>query len=139
MKGRLLCITLLSIFGLHATTVQSEGCAKVFVASSEWKQVQPDECLPPGLHYRLNLATGYKEAKLIDAEDDNSHKDVAISLSSVHSEDNNNNEVLHHKPEKNGIPLKFRDCLLNGSAGDIVANLSSLEDVSFALTKPLVD
>lgn len=48
---------------------QEESSKKEFEATSEWKQVQPGEAIPPGLHVRMNLATGHTEAKLMDEED----------------------------------------------------------------------
>ena len=45
-----------------------------FVASKEWQEIQDGQHVPSGLHYRMNLATGKKEAKLME-EDDNG-KDI---------------------------------------------------------------
>ncbi|KAL1449832.1 hypothetical protein WDU94_002305, partial [Cyamophila willieti] len=40
-----------------------------FKATQEWQTVQEGDILPSGLHYRMNLETGKKEAKLIDMND----------------------------------------------------------------------
>ncbi|KAI8839695.1 hypothetical protein BJ741DRAFT_598421 [Chytriomyces cf. hyalinus JEL632] len=53
----------------------ASDCSHVFQASSEWKVIQPDECIPPGLHIRIDFETGIKEAKLKDP-----HSDSAGSL-----------------------------------------------------------
>ncbi|KAL1498262.1 hypothetical protein ABEB36_009087 [Hypothenemus hampei] len=45
-----------------------------FVPSNEWKEIQPGQKVPSGLHYRINLSTGKKEAKIIEEEDDNDEK-----------------------------------------------------------------
>lgn len=37
---------------------------KIFVPSDQWQVVREDQQIPPGLHVRLNLETGEKEAKL---------------------------------------------------------------------------
>ena len=42
---------------------------EIFVPSKVWQKVKPGQPLPSGLHYRINLATGKKEAKLLDDED----------------------------------------------------------------------
>uniref|UniRef100_A0A8D8VTI0 Nucleotide exchange factor SIL1 n=1 Tax=Cacopsylla melanoneura TaxID=428564 RepID=A0A8D8VTI0_9HEMI len=42
-----------------------------FKATQEWQTVQEGDILPSGLHYRMNLETGKKEAKLIDMNDNN--------------------------------------------------------------------
>ena len=38
----------------------------IFEATSEFQEIQEDQQVPAGLHYRINLETGKKEAKLID-------------------------------------------------------------------------
>ncbi|ENN75857.1 hypothetical protein HUJ04_002186 [Dendroctonus ponderosae] len=38
-----------------------------FVATKEWKTIEEGQTVPSGLHYRLNLKNGKKEAKLIDS------------------------------------------------------------------------
>lgn len=44
---------------------------KVFKPEKHWKKIQPDEAIPKGLHVRINMQTGEKEAKLLD-ESENS-------------------------------------------------------------------
>lgn len=39
---------------------------KIFKPEKYWKKVGPDEAIPKGLHVRMNLQTGEKEAKLLD-------------------------------------------------------------------------
>ncbi|KAI6363832.1 hypothetical protein MCOR25_005769 [Pyricularia grisea] len=39
---------------------------KIFQATKEFQPVRPDQDIPPGLHVRLNIQTGEKEAKLND-------------------------------------------------------------------------
>ncbi|KAG3196442.1 hypothetical protein PC128_g7622 [Phytophthora cactorum] len=38
----------------------------MFEPTHEWREILPNEVLPAGLHIRLNLQTGQKEAKLLD-------------------------------------------------------------------------
>lgn len=46
---------------------EEEGDATpVFVATHEWQVVQEGQPIPPGLHVRMNLQTGLREAKLLD-------------------------------------------------------------------------
>ncbi|XP_050399018.1 nucleotide exchange factor SIL1 isoform X1 [Patella vulgata] len=40
----------------------------VFIPTKEWQTVQPDQAIPSGLHVRLNLETGLKEAKLMEGD-----------------------------------------------------------------------
>ena len=37
----------------------------VFVATEEWQEVWPGQRVPGGLHVRMNLETGKKEAKIL--------------------------------------------------------------------------
>ena len=39
-----------------------------FVATKEWQDIQEGQSVPSGLHYRMNLETGRKEAKLMDVD-----------------------------------------------------------------------
>ena len=39
-----------------------------FVATNEWQEIKDGQKVPSMLHYRMNLATGKKEAKLLDAQ-----------------------------------------------------------------------
>ena len=41
-----------------------------FIATNEWQDIQEGQKVPAGLHYRMNLATGKKEAKLLVEEND---------------------------------------------------------------------
>ena len=41
-----------------------------FVATNEWQDIEEGQKVPAGLHYRMNLATGKKEAKLLVEEND---------------------------------------------------------------------
>jgi nucleotide exchange factor SIL1 len=42
---------------------------EVFVATSEWREIRDGQKVPSGLHYRINLETGKKEAKTLSEED----------------------------------------------------------------------
>ena len=51
-----------------------------FNATSEWQEIKPGQKVSAGLHYRMNLETGKKEAKLLDptdVNDANAHSVVA--------------------------------------------------------------
>ncbi|XP_003744128.1 nucleotide exchange factor SIL1 [Galendromus occidentalis] len=52
----------------HDRTDQSGDVqpTKIFKPEKHWKKVQPDEAIPKGLHVRINMQTGEKEAKLLD-------------------------------------------------------------------------
>ncbi|XP_050310533.1 nucleotide exchange factor SIL1 [Anthonomus grandis grandis] len=41
-----------------------------FVASDEWQEITEGQKVPAGLHYRINLSTGKKEAKILDNQEE---------------------------------------------------------------------
>ncbi|CAI5727299.1 unnamed protein product [Hyaloperonospora brassicae] len=50
-----------------------------FIATNEWQELLPGQGVPPGLHVRMNLETGKREAKLLDPEE----QDAEESMRSV--------------------------------------------------------
>ena len=42
----------------------------IFKPTHEWKVVEDGQSIPPGLHVRMNLQTGLKEAKLLEEDED---------------------------------------------------------------------
>ena len=38
----------------------------MFIPTNEWKPIKKDQGIPRGLHVRLNVQTGEREAKLLD-------------------------------------------------------------------------
>ena len=42
---------------------------EVFQPTADWQTIQPGQGIPQGLHVRMNLQTGLKEAKLMDGDD----------------------------------------------------------------------
>jgi len=48
----------------------NEVNSTVFIPTNQWQSISPGQAVPAGLHVRMNLQTGEKEAKLIDEEYD---------------------------------------------------------------------
>ena len=72
---------------------EDEQVRDVFVATKEWQVVEEGQAIPPGLHVRMNLQTGLKEAKLLDDEDTGDGVDPASDVESkAASEDGDNSE-----------------------------------------------
>ena len=44
----------------------------MFEPTEEWQEIKPGQSIPPGLHVRVDLQTGLKEAKLMDSEESDS-------------------------------------------------------------------
>lgn len=60
------------------TNHASECYPSIFQPTEEFEVVRPDQALPPGLHVRMNLATGVKEARLNVPEPEEAHSDLVI-------------------------------------------------------------
>jgi nucleotide exchange factor SIL1 len=45
-----------------------------FVATNEWQSIKPDQAIPKGLHVRINIQTGAREAKLLDQSENDKNK-----------------------------------------------------------------
>ncbi|OWZ18714.1 hypothetical protein PHMEG_0007143 [Phytophthora megakarya] len=59
----------------------SDSTVPEFVATNEWQELLPGQGIPRGLHVRLNLETGKREAKLVDpneAETEESMRSVVV-------------------------------------------------------------
>lgn len=71
---------LLCLVGSVAESVEAE----VFIPTTEWQVVKEGQSIPKGLHVRMNLQTGLKEAKLMDesstASDDEQHEVCHVIL-----------------------------------------------------------
>uniref|UniRef100_A0A182WW16 Nucleotide exchange factor SIL1 n=1 Tax=Anopheles quadriannulatus TaxID=34691 RepID=A0A182WW16_ANOQN len=51
-----------------------------FVATHEWQELKEGQPIPQGLHVRINLTTGKKEAKLLDPADGGPSTDSSLSM-----------------------------------------------------------
>lgn len=60
------------------TNHASECYPSIFQPTEKFQAVHDDQSLPPGLHVRMNLATGVKEARLNVPESDDAHSDLVI-------------------------------------------------------------
>ena len=60
------------------TSHASDCYPSTFQPTEEFQVVKEDQALPPGLHIRMNLATGIKEARLNVPEPDDVHSDLVI-------------------------------------------------------------
>ncbi|CAG0913381.1 unnamed protein product [Notodromas monacha] len=59
------------------TKKSDSGEANSFVATSEWQEIQPGQAIPRGLHVRIDMTTGKREAKLLDPSENRSGGSVA--------------------------------------------------------------
>lgn len=57
------------------------------------------QSIPKGLHVRINLQTGLKEAKLIDTEDANNRRDYSNALLEIKEDEQKTEENIHSSDE----------------------------------------
>ena len=70
---------------------------KEFIASTEWQEIRDGQRVPSGLHYRMNLATGKKEAKLLD-EQENMDNEAASGKNAPVAIDNPSDDAEEIQP-----------------------------------------
>ncbi|XP_017008119.2 nucleotide exchange factor Sil1 isoform X2 [Drosophila takahashii] len=70
MSGKWLVVLLAGVVILgslqEAAATETENKTHEFVATKEWQVIAEGQPIPKGLHVRINLQTGLKEAKLLD-------------------------------------------------------------------------
>ena len=120
---------------------------KEFIASTEWQEIQDGQRVPSGLHYRMNLATGKKEAKILDEQEDMDN-DAAAAKNAPVPVDNPNDDAEEIQPlddktakqiRKNMERLKMnRDVehiqalMANyGNASELAVKVAILEDLDY--------
>ena len=82
----------------------------VFVPTREWQVVEEGQSIPPGLHVRMNLQTGLKEAKLLDDDDeDKTDSERKMGASDEHNDgDSNGGErASQESPSQTSTDIKF--------------------------------
>ncbi|VEN41610.1 unnamed protein product [Callosobruchus maculatus] len=65
-----------------------------FIPTKDWKIIKEGQKVPEGLHYRINLETGIKEAKLLDDGTEQRQSERTHALLEIPNEDQND-ELLH--------------------------------------------
>ena len=58
-----------TVIFLFLLVLLGSHCQDHFKATEEWQEIKEGQTVPSGLHYRINLQTGKKEAKLLDEEE----------------------------------------------------------------------
>ncbi|CAF1186659.1 unnamed protein product [Rotaria sordida] len=86
------------ILNLSTVAQQSENSENTeeFVPTNEWQIVKEGQKIPPGLHIRLNLETGLREAKLIDNNEQQSSSNSIIPVPTETTQE----EISRHSLEQ---------------------------------------
>ena len=50
---------------VEEATVVEEPSREIFVPTNEWQEIKPGQAIPQGLHVRMDMQTGKKEARLM--------------------------------------------------------------------------
>lgn len=82
---------------------------EVFQPTSEWQAIRPNQGIPAGLHVRMNLQTGEKEAKLMDGDDRSKYKIDKDSKQKFINIDKNFISKQHLKEALKEFRDKFHD------------------------------
>ena len=53
---------------VEEATVAEEPPRERFVATNEWQEIKPGQAIPQGLHVRMDMQTGKKEARLMQVQ-----------------------------------------------------------------------
>ncbi|KAI9889143.1 MAG: hypothetical protein M1814_005734 [Vezdaea aestivalis] len=70
------------------SSADPDSCyTRLFQPTAEFQAIQAGQNLPAGLHVRLNLETGVKEAKLYDAREDDSQTEAVVFEKQVEGEE----------------------------------------------------
>ncbi|CAF1525871.1 unnamed protein product [Rotaria sp. Silwood1] len=86
------------ILSLSTVVQQSENSENTeeFIPTNEWQIVKEGQRIPPGLHVRLNLETGLREAKLLDNNEPQSSSNNIIPVPSETTQE----EISRHNLEQ---------------------------------------
>ncbi|CAF4001022.1 unnamed protein product [Rotaria magnacalcarata] len=81
MKSLHFVYLLIQIFAVAAQPSEDPEHAKEFIPTNEWQTISEGQEIPPGLHVRLNLETGLREAKVLDNNEQKSTSNEIIAVS----------------------------------------------------------
>uniref|UniRef100_A0A182QUE1 Nucleotide exchange factor SIL1 n=1 Tax=Anopheles farauti TaxID=69004 RepID=A0A182QUE1_9DIPT len=95
MKWKVAIVLVLAVLSIQTRATTGTNDSK-FVPTQEWQEIKEGQAIPEGMHVRINLSTGKKEAKLLD-EADGGPADSSLSM--VPGED-----VKDHKPAGDETP-----------------------------------
>lgn len=91
-----------------------------FVAEKEWKEIKADQPIPAGLHVRINLEKGKKEAKILDKSESVSRQLIATKVKS-----SNENDV--DKEKMNFKINELKRLLKNIKVEELVSNEDAMK------------
>lgn len=100
-------------------TEYDEEDLEIFEPSAQWQRIKTDQAIPAGLHIRMNLETGIKEAKLMDGDDGESYRKNKIEDS---KDDLNRHGMLNEEQPY------FSQAELKNALKNFKANMDDVKD-----------
>ncbi|XP_017123939.1 nucleotide exchange factor Sil1 [Drosophila elegans] len=77
-----------------SVATETDNKTSEFVATKEWQVIAEGQAIPKGLHVRINLQTGLKEAKLLDE----SERGTALQSQPEDQDQNQNQQLEDNEP-----------------------------------------
>ncbi|CAF3297776.1 unnamed protein product [Rotaria sp. Silwood2] len=119
----ILSLTFQSLSSIPLKTQQSEESFiknyEEFIPTNEWQIVKEGQAIPPGLHIRLNLQTGLREAKLLE---DTKQKITSNDIIPISTNDNEKERI-----SKKNLERAFAN--LDLSKDDIITDKKHEEEI----------
>ena len=126
----------LLFFSLLKLTI-SQSDDKYFVATEEGQEIKEGQKVPSGLHYRMNLQTGKKEAKILTEDSETSESSNIIPdpnaepIETLAQERNEEVQALLEKMKDNKDIENIKHLMLNYHNATLESKLVILEDLDY--------
>ena len=114
----------------------------IFSPTKDFQIVHDDQSIPPGLHVRMNLATGLKEARLNVPEGDQGDESAIVVLDNAYSQEETLGDLDGHPPSiALQDPEQEYDSFWQGKLSEASAAPAPGHDISTfkSLTSALID
>ncbi|XP_037709976.1 nucleotide exchange factor Sil1 isoform X2 [Drosophila subpulchrella] len=103
MSGKRIVCLLASVLILGslqvAAATETDNKTSEFVATKEWQVIAEGQGIPKGLHVRINMQTGLKEAKLLDESERGTALQSQPGDQKAQDQDDNEPLALDYKPD----------------------------------------
>ena len=101
-----------------------------FVPTREWQEVKRGQSIPAGLHVRMNLQTGLREAKLMEEDEDDNTKVEQVVVESRGNRggetgQNNEYDVPYGTSDRRGVVNKKTKVFSTEQLQEMLQNLNS--------------
>lgn len=114
---------------------------QIFVPTDQWQSIREGQDIPGGLHVRMNMETGLKEAKLLEDEGEEGTKDTGLVIQETEQDASGNDksdeieaDILQKIQEHKQQQLKMHEQYQKSrvTLGDVKQFDAAVEEVLFA-------